>query len=158
MATTLSSPKSFSGTAAEGPKGGLAIALGFDPVAAWGRRARYHVGGTINGRNVRAIIDGADMVLVLTSFWRRDCGIEPGTRVSVILALEGPEIADFGEDFAAALAAEPEAAAFFEELAQFYRKGYLAWIDGTKRRPEERARRIAETVRLLKAGVKSRPR
>ncbi|MGV8838754.1 MAG: hypothetical protein ACWA6X_00470 [Bauldia sp.] len=31
-------------------------------------------------------------------------------------------------------------------------------MDGTKRRPEERVRRIAETVRLLDAGIKTRPR
>jgi hypothetical protein len=40
---------------------------------------------------------------------------------------------------------------------QFYRNAYLRWIDATKRRPEVRAARIAETVELLKAGVKQRP-
>jgi uncharacterized protein YdeI (YjbR/CyaY-like superfamily) len=58
----------------------------------------------------------------------------------------------------AALTAEPEAAAFFDALAQFYRRAYLRWIDATKRRPDERASRIAEVVRLCKAGVKERPR
>src|SRR3712207_7886764 len=29
----------------------------------------------------------------------------------------------------------PNAAAFFDSLAQFYRKAYLRWIDATKRRP-----------------------
>ena len=56
-----------------------------------------------------------------------------------------------------ALAASPDAAAFFDSLAQFYRRGYLRWIDATKRRPEQRAERIAEVVKLLKAGVKERP-
>jgi hypothetical protein len=51
----------------------------------------------------------------------------------------------------------PAAASFFDGLAQFYRKGYLTWIAGTKRRPEERARRIAEMISLLEAGKKQRP-
>ena len=48
-------------------------------------------------------------------------------------------------------------AEFFDGLASFYRKNYLRWIDATKRRPEVRAERIAEFVRLLKAGQKQRP-
>jgi len=50
------------------------------------------------------------------------------------------------------------AAAFFDTLAQFYRKAYLRWIDVTTRRPELRAARIAEVVELLAAGIKERPR
>jgi hypothetical protein len=89
--------------------------------------------------------------------WRHGCGIGPGDEVSVVLVPEGPQREDLAPDLAAALAAEPEAGAFFDSLAQFYRKDYLRWIDATKRRPEERAARIAETVRLLRDGVKERP-
>jgi Bacteriocin-protection, YdeI or OmpD-Associated len=39
-----------------------------------------------------------------------------------------------------------------------YRNAYLRWIDGTRRRPELRAERIAELVGLLEAGHKQRPR
>lgn len=158
MATTLSAPKSFEAIVEVAPNGGVSIALGFDPAAAWGRRPRYHVGGGVNGRPVRGIVAADNPRLVLGPAWCRDIGIAPGDRVRVTLALEGPESADLGDDFAAALEAEPVAAAFFQDLAQFYRKAYLAWIDGTKRRPEERARRIAETIRLLKAKIKTRPK
>ena len=34
-------------------------------------------------------------------------------------------------------------------LAQFYRRGYLRWIDATTRRPDLRAERIAQVVRWL---------
>jgi hypothetical protein len=64
---------------------------------------------------------------------------------------------DLADDVAAALAANPDAGAFFDSLAQFYRRGYLHWIDATKRRPDQRAERITEMVKLLKAGVKQRP-
>ncbi len=52
---------------------------------------------------------------------------------------------------AAALDARPEARAFFESLATFYRRGYLRWVDATTRRPDVRAARIAEMVELLAA-------
>ena len=74
------------------------------------------------------------------------------------LAPEGPERGDLADDIAAALEANPDAAAFFDTLAQFYRKAYLRYIDATTRRPELRAARIAEVVDLLAAGVKQRPR
>lgn len=57
----------------------------------------------------------------------------------------------------AALEAEPAAGAFFDGLAQFYRRAFVRWIDATKRRPEERDRRIAEMIDLLRRGEKERP-
>jgi bacteriocin resistance YdeI/OmpD-like protein len=54
------------------------------------------------------------------------------------------------------LAASP-AAAFFDSLAQFYRRAYLRWIDATKRQPEQRPVRIADMMRLLESVVKQRP-
>ena len=48
-------------------------------------------------------------------------------------------------------------AAFWDELAQFYRRAYLRWIDATKRSPALRAERIAAVVSLLERGVKARP-
>ena len=58
---------------------------------------------------------------------------------------------------ATALDAAPEAAAFFDSLAQFYRTAWLRWIDSTKRRPDQRSIRIAELVRELQQGHKERP-
>jgi uncharacterized protein YdeI (YjbR/CyaY-like superfamily) len=77
---------------------------------------------------------------------------------AVELAPEGPQREDLADDIAAALAATPAAAAFFDTLAQFYRKAYLRWIDGASRRPDLRAARIAEVADLLAAGTKQRPR
>ena len=56
------------------------------------------------------------------------------------------------------LEADPAAGAFFDTLAQFYRKGYLRYIDATKLRPDLRAARIAEVTGLLASGIKERPR
>jgi hypothetical protein len=149
----------FSASIPNGQGGRIAIGVPFDPDEAWGAKAEHPVGGTINGRRVRGRllrVDGG-WVLPLGPTWVQDQGVEAGSEVLVELAPEGPQRADLAEDIAAALAANPSAAAFFDTLAQFYRKAYLRWIDATTRRPDLRAARIAEVVDLLAAGVKQRP-
>jgi hypothetical protein len=81
----------------------------------------------------------------------RDIGVLVGDEVIVELTPEGPQRADLAEDISAALAANPAAAAFFDTLAQFYRKAYLRWIDATTRRPQVRA------ARILRSWTSSRP-
>jgi uncharacterized protein YdeI (YjbR/CyaY-like superfamily) len=94
--------------------------------------------------------------LPLGPVWRRDNGLEAGAEVEVELTPEGPQTDALAPDLLAALESEPEARAFFESLATFYRKGYLRWIEGAARRPEIRSARIAELMSLLKAGKKQR--
>jgi Bacteriocin-protection, YdeI or OmpD-Associated/Domain of unknown function (DUF1905) len=132
------------------------LVLPFDAAEVWGERERYHVAGTLNGKRFRGVVDraGKRSLLSMGPAWRRDAGLNPGDEIEAVLGLEGPQRDDLAPDIAAALEAEPEAAAFFDALAQFYRKGYLRWIDATKRSPQIRAERIAETVRLLKSGIK----
>ena len=132
----------------------------FDPDEAWGAKANHPVGGTIDGRRIRARLAPADGGWVLTLAPKRlpGLGVAIGDEVTVDLAPEGPQRDDLADDIAAALAASPEAGAFFDTLAQFYRKAYLRWIDATSRRPDVRAARIAEVVDLLAAGIKERPR
>lgn len=135
------------------------VPVTFDADIEWGAKPEHHVAGTVNGMGVRAVIEplGDGLGFVLGPAWRRDGGIAPGDQVSVALAPEGPQRDDLAPDVRAALEAEPDAGAFFDSLAQFYRRAYLRWIDGTKRRPDVRAERIAEVVALLKQGVKERP-
>jgi hypothetical protein len=135
------------------------VPVPFEPDDVWGTKPEHHVAGTVIGMGVRAVIEplGDGAGILLGPAWRRDCGIGPGDAVDVVLAPEGPQRGDLAPDLAAALDAEPEAGAFFDSLAQFYRNAYLRWIDATKRKPEIRAARIAETIGLLKAGVKQRP-
>jgi Bacteriocin-protection, YdeI or OmpD-Associated/Domain of unknown function (DUF1905) len=151
--------RSFTAVVTTDGKRRVLVPVPFDPDEAWGAKPQHHVAGTVSGMAVRAVIEPLEdgRGILLGPAWRRGCGIAPGDEVDVVLAPEGPQRDDLADDVAAALEAEPEAAAFFDSLAQFYRRAYLRWIDATKRRPDVRAERIAAMVELLKAGKKERP-
>src|SRR5215831_15660860 len=147
--------------------GRAVITIPFDPDETWGAKAFHPVGGTIQpvaggdcGRRLRGRVtpDGSDWVFTINPMWMQSTGVAVGDEVIVELEPEGPQRGDLAADIASALEANHEAAAFFDTLAQFYRKAYLRWIDATTRRPDARAARIAEVVELLAAGIKQRPR
>ena len=137
----------------------VTIPVPFDPATVWGARDRYHVTGTVDGSRFRGPLVFRD------GSWQIETGpkspgaalVSDGQEVSVEIWPEGPQVDDLAGDIATALDSRPEARAAFEGLAQFYRRGWLRWIDGTKRRPELRAMRIAEMLRLLEAGHKAHP-
>jgi translation initiation factor IF-1 len=150
----------FGAVIAAGPGDRGIIVVPFDPDEVWGAKAEHRVHGTVGGRRVRVTLSpgGSGWAFALNSARMREMGVADGDEVTVELTPEGPQRADLAEDISAALSADPAAAAFFDTLAQFYRKAYLRWIDATTRRPQVRAARIAEVVDLLAAGIKERPR
>jgi len=133
------------------------IALPFNPDEVWGVKQRHHITGTINGCGIRGSLgsDGTQYFLPLGAAWRRGAGLDAGAKVNVALSPEGPQSESLSPDVARALEAEPQAKAFFEGLATFYRNTYIKWIESAKR-PETRAARIGEMVTLLKAGQKQK--
>jgi hypothetical protein len=151
--------RSFTTTVTTDGRRRVLVPVPFDPDEAWGRKREHHVHGTVDGMDVRAVIEPLEEGhgILLGPAWRRDCGIGPGRVVDVVLEPEGPQRGDLAPDVAAALEAAPDAAAFFDSLAQFYRRGVPPLDHATKRRPDLRAARIAEMVELLKAGHKQRP-
>ena len=137
--------------------GGIAIKLPFEASAEWGTKDRHDVSGTIDGHQVRGRLrhrQGADY-LDLGPAWCRDASVAAGAQVAVSLAPEGPQMGSLPPDFAAALAAEPQARQFFESLATFYRKNFVRSIEQAKR-PDRRAKRIADSVAALKARRRER--
>lgn len=156
---TTEKTQTFNATIRMEASGRMVIPLPFDPAEVWGQRSRYHVTGTIDGRPVRSAIKssggGAALALGPASGHRR--WLKDGDRVEVRLLPEGPQADGLAPDIASALDANPEARRFFESLATFYRKGWLTWIDATKRRPDVRAERIAQMGELLSRGHKQRP-
>ena len=133
------------------------IPIPFNPNEVWGVKQRHHITGTVNGYKVRGSLgsDRKQYFLPLGAAWRRDCGIDAGDEVNVVLSPEGPQSETLSADVADALEAEPQAKAFFESLATFYRNTYIKWIESAKR-PETRSARIKEMVELLKAGKKQK--
>jgi hypothetical protein len=133
------------------------IAIPFNPNEVWGVKQRHHITGTVNGYGVRGSLgsDGKQYFLPLGAAWRRGCGLDAGDAVDVVLSPEGPQSESLSTDVAEALDGEPEAKAFFESLATFYRNTYIKWIESAKR-PETRAARIQEMIGLLKAGKKQK--
>jgi hypothetical protein len=141
-------------------RGHAVIAIPFDPDEAWGAKAVHHVSGTVNGCRVRVTLAPGEggWAFTLNPTRMLHTGLAAGSDAIVELAPEGPQRADLADDISAALAASPAAGAFFDTLAQFYRRAYLRYIDATTRRPDLRASRIAEVVALLADGIKERPR
>jgi hypothetical protein len=119
--------RSFQTTVEGSEKGRVYLVLPFDPAKAWGPKDRYHVRGTINGNKVRGPLEqfGRGYFLPLGPAYRRGTGLKPGDAVDVTLMPEGPQSDALAPDIVDALAAEPEAARFFDGLASFYRKNYM---------------------------------
>lgn len=155
----MAESRSFTTTVAEDASRRAVVPVPFDPDEAWGPKPAHRVAGTVNGWRVRGVVEpvGNGFGMRIGAAWRRDCGVGPGDEVVVELEPEGPQRAELAPDLQASLDADPAAGAFFDGLAQFYRRAYLRYIDGTKRRPEVRSQRIAEVVELCRKGVKQRP-
>ena len=158
MQSKQTAERSFQARLEGTEKGRVYVALPFNPEQVWGLRSRYHVRGTINGMGVRGALGqfSKGYVLPLGPTYRRGASLQPGDLVTVTLMPEGPQSEALAADIVTALDAEPDAARFFDGLATFYRKNYLRWIDATRRRPDLRAKRIAEFIELLKACKKER--
>jgi hypothetical protein len=150
----------FTTTAAAAGRGRVLIPVPFDPDSVWAAKRHHHIAGTVNHMPVRGVVEaaGGGFGFTLGPAWLRDCGLALGDTVTVDIHPEGPQRDDLADDVAVALDAHPDAGAFFDSLAQFYRTAYLRWIDATKRRPEQRVQRISEMIGLLEAGQKQRPK
>jgi hypothetical protein len=150
----------FRTTIALDSKKRLHLPLPFDPDAEWGDKPRHHVRGHIGPIRTRGAVEKFDGAwgLRLNPLSQAACELGAGDTVDVELWPEGPQAEDLAPDILVALGSEPKALGAFQALATFYRKGWLTWIDGTKRRPDERARRIGVMVESMLTGRKERPR
>src|SRR6185503_6667626 len=111
------------------------IPILFNPNDVWGVKQRHHITGSVNGYGVRGSLgsDGKQYFLSLGAAGRRGGGLEAGITGGVVLAPEGPQSASLSTDVLNALETEPQAKAFFESLATFYRNTYIKWIESAKR-------------------------
>jgi Bacteriocin-protection, YdeI or OmpD-Associated/Domain of unknown function (DUF1905) len=125
----------------------------FDLKEAFGR-AWPPVKVTIGGHTWRTTpgVYGGVGYVGLNRAVRAAAGVDAGDSVRVTMELDTePRTVEPPNDLRAALEAEPDARARFEELSFTHRREYADWVEGAKR-PETRMKRVAETVRRVRAG------
>lgn len=132
-----------------------AVVLDEVQVATVGEGAkRFPVVATVNGYTWQTSVSrmGGEFLLGLNREVRTAAGVQAGDEAEVIIELdEAPREVDVPADLAAALAADPQAAASFERMAFTHRKEFCRWVDEAKR-AETRLRRVAQAVEMIRAG------
>lgn len=137
-----------------GNKAGIEVPA--EVVAALDAGRRPPVVVTINGKSYRSSIAvmGGQNLIGVSAANREFTGVTAGDTVEVDVELDTqPRIIEVPDDLAAALAAEPDAAAFYATLNYSTQRRYVDPI-GEAKSADARARRIAKVVADLKAGKK----
>jgi hypothetical protein len=104
-------------------------------------------------RTTAGVMGGRSMVSVSAAV-RKATGLTAGDPVRVTLTVaDTPREVDVPEDLAAALAAEPQAGAFFGGLSNSLQRFHVDSVTGAKT-PETRQRRIEKALALFREGRK----
>lgn len=138
------------------PRGpAAAVILDDAQVAAVGEGAkRFPVVATVNGYTWRTSVVrmGGEFLLGLNKEVRQGAGVTAGDEVDVTVELDAaPREVEVPEALAAALAADPEARAFFDRMAFTHRKEYARWIADAKQE-QTRQRRLGQALEMIRAG------
>jgi 2-amino-4-hydroxy-6-hydroxymethyldihydropteridine diphosphokinase len=135
-----------------GPAGGSALIHlpAFSPRALG--KGRKPVNANLNGTIFRSSVFPEDKVrqyLVINQEVRAAANLSHGQTIAASLTPDRePRSVQLPADLAQALAAEPQAQARFTGLALSHQREYVLWIEEAKK-PETRARRIAETLKKI---------
>jgi len=148
--------QTFTVTLEEGPGGGPAIRVPFDPKAAFGK-VRASVRVTIDRhpefRTTLMAHSGAAWI-GLRKGHVTDMRLATGDQVDVRVWLDDlPRIVDVPAELVAALEQDAEALLAYQRLSFTHRKEYARWVAAAKRETT-RQDRVAKTVERLKAGIK----
>jgi hypothetical protein len=147
----------FRTTILQGDKTATGIRVPDEIVEALGAGKRPKVLVTIRGftyRNSVAVLGGEYMIGVSAEN-RAGAGVKGGDEVDVDIELDtAPREVNVPADFAAALAAEPNAQRMFDALSYSNKGWHVLQVEGA-RSDETRQRRIAKSVETLREG---RPR
>jgi hypothetical protein len=132
-----------------------AVVLDETQVAAVGEGAkRFPVVATVNGYTWRTSVArmGGEFLVGLNREVREGAAVQAGDQAEVTIELDRmPREVQVPEALAAALAADPQAAASFEQMAFTHRKEYARWIAEAKR-AETRQRRVAQALEMIRSG------
>ena len=155
MAVTAPSSVAFDTTvAAHGNNTGIVVPD--DVIEQLGAGKRPPVLVDVNGyeyRSTVAVMSGTFMVGISAAV-REATGLKGGDPIRVTLTLATtPREVNVPDDFAAALAADTQAKAFFEKLSNSLQRYHVDNINGAKT-PETRQRRVEKAVALFRDGKK----
>ena len=117
-----------------------------------GKRAAVLV--TIDGRTarMRLAVMGGENCIGISKANRASLGVEIGDEVTALVELdEAPREVDMPPVLAAALASEPDLEQRYAALAFTHRKEFAQWVAEAKR-DETRARRVTQTLEMLREG------
>jgi Bacteriocin-protection, YdeI or OmpD-Associated/Domain of unknown function (DUF1905) len=144
----------FEGVVQSARGGGAVVDLPAAVLEALGGGKRFHVRGTLNGIEFASSTmptGGGGVCLGLHKATRERAGVAPGDSVTLSLErTERPEV-EVPDELREALAADLQAAEAFDRLAHTHRREYAQWV-GEAKRPETRARRVAQTLERLREG------
>jgi hypothetical protein len=146
-------PISFHGVLAEAGGGGALVELPSAAIAALGDAKRVRVRGTLNGvafASNTMPMGGGRLCLGVHKATRLAAGAAFGDEVAVTMRVDdAPRVVELPAELHEALAADPGARAVFDGLAFTHRREYATWVAEAKR-PETRARRVAQTMERLR--------
>ena len=144
----------FHTTILQGDKTATGIRIPDEVVESLGAGKRPPIKVTIHGytyRSTVAVMGGAYMVGVNADN-RAAAGVAGGDEVDVDIELDTePRVVSVPDDFAAALAAEPEAQRTFDKLSNSNKGWHTLQIEGAKT-DETRQRRVARSIEALREG------
>lgn len=139
-------------------KAATGITVPEDVLAALGGGRRPAVAVTINGHTFRTTIGsmGGVAKIPVSAAVRAAAGVSAGDVLAVEVAADtAPREVAVPGDLTAALAGDQAAAGFFAGLPYSHKNAYITWIEEAKK-PETRAKRVADTVVKLAAGQAQR--
>jgi hypothetical protein len=137
-----------------GGKTATGIPVPADVVLGLGSHKRPPVRITLGGHTYRTTVApmGGRFFVPLSAENRASAGVAAGDEVDVDIELDtAPREVIVPDDFAAALAADPAARAYFDSLSYSNRQRFVLSVEGAKT-AETRQRRIAKSVETLRAG------
>ena len=142
----------FRTTILSGGKTTTGIHVPDEVVAALGSSRKPAVTVTLNGYAYRSTVAsmGGRFMVGVSADVREKSGVKGGDTLDVEIELDtAPRLLEIPADFAAALAAEPQAQAAFDKLSYSNKRRHVEPILAAKA-PETRARRIEKSVAELK--------
>jgi hypothetical protein len=108
----------------------------------------------VNGFSYRSTVGvmGGRHLVPVSAAIRKETGLSGGDAIHVVLTLATePRTVDMPDDFTAALAAKPQAKAFFDALSNSLQRYHVDNITGATT-PDTRQRRIDKAIELFLAG------